>query len=304
MNVWICHKLSDGLWPRASFTVFKNLLGETILIDDLDSGNSYRKAVSDTRCSKLRTAYEHITFLLSVRLLTGGAEQHTVSHHPDPAGGQDQFQGEVWRGEQQSPTNSEIHVWSPVPTAVPHSSGANRWPLYSLDLKLTVVALVGQIVLNVFHNVWQGFSASTAQFWRRRTRQKRSTTITQKSWILQKCRKNNKIWRRRWNSWRRLRGSVVRPQNTFQPFLFLFRNCYYLIVIGLFSSLRVDPSETTETSFWQRWRAVGHHCKENKADTQIRDQRVQLFLSFCFISGLIMCFYCFYSYRFVFFLYL
>ncbi|XP_036934923.1 structural maintenance of chromosomes flexible hinge domain-containing protein 1 isoform X2 [Acanthopagrus latus] len=31
--------------PESCNTVFKNLLGETILIDDLDSGNSYRKAV-------------------------------------------------------------------------------------------------------------------------------------------------------------------------------------------------------------------------------------------------------------------
>lgn len=106
--------------------MFRSLLGETILIDDLDSGNSYRKAVSDTRCSKSHAAYEHMTFLLSVPLLTGGAEQHTVSHHPDPAGGEDQFQGEVWRGKQQSPSDVEIHVRSPVPTAVLHSSGPNR----------------------------------------------------------------------------------------------------------------------------------------------------------------------------------
>lgn len=29
------------------FLVFKNILGDTILIDDLDSANNYRRAVSD-----------------------------------------------------------------------------------------------------------------------------------------------------------------------------------------------------------------------------------------------------------------
>lgn len=45
MNVWIYH--DKDFLPFTSFAVFKNILGETILIDDLDSGNCYRRAVSD-----------------------------------------------------------------------------------------------------------------------------------------------------------------------------------------------------------------------------------------------------------------
>lgn len=32
------------------FAVFKNILGDTILIDDLDSANNYRRAVSGACC--------------------------------------------------------------------------------------------------------------------------------------------------------------------------------------------------------------------------------------------------------------
>lgn len=54
MNVWICR--DKNFLPFTSFAVFKNILGETILIDDLDSGNSYRRAVSDA-CSRSCAAY-------------------------------------------------------------------------------------------------------------------------------------------------------------------------------------------------------------------------------------------------------
>lgn len=46
---------SWGFLPYASFAVFKNLLGDTILINDLDSATNYRLAVSDACCWSFAT---------------------------------------------------------------------------------------------------------------------------------------------------------------------------------------------------------------------------------------------------------
>lgn len=74
----------------ASSPVFKNLLGFTILMNNLESATNYRKRVSGPRC---RSRPPELNYPLNELLFAGRGGKNPVSHHTDPAGRPGQFQG-------------------------------------------------------------------------------------------------------------------------------------------------------------------------------------------------------------------
>lgn len=96
--------------------VFASLLGDTILVDDLDSANHYRRGVRESTRVCVRVFSRAACTCSRFRERSaGGPEQDSVSDHPDASRGEDTQQREVWGSAEQSSIHWEAQrssVWS------------------------------------------------------------------------------------------------------------------------------------------------------------------------------------------------
>lgn len=125
LNVKLCLKTDC-----VSFAAFKNILGNTILIDDLVSANEYRKGVSDGAAAGAVPQHQWLLVVgpLNVVLLTGGADmQNALPPHPHPARRHGLCKGQVWRCTEQNSIRKPISsVWSSLLRSLQGSSETNR----------------------------------------------------------------------------------------------------------------------------------------------------------------------------------